>query len=162
MNSIAQVQSGLGLGLLRSINDNPELFLGGEVYVKNQVTESFRVGATLGFYTKSSLNLVGTKLRLSVIPISIGGEYLFLKKKFRPYIGINAGLHGQMFTYNNESGTNFNPELTPLVGVEYSINDQIGINLNNKYSFVFYRNETTDGPDFFSLVSLNLGAFYRF
>lgn len=157
----SQTQVGLGLGILKSSQQGTVSFLGGELYAKRNISDAIRMEVNFGFYTYSETTS-GQKNRVSGLPISIGGEYLFLKDKFRPHLGISGGLMGALVSNSFGSGSDFRPFLSPKVGVDYHLSDNIGINANFKYNFVFYRDESTSGPDFVSTISPNIGVFYLF
>ena len=127
-----------------------------------QRSDAVRMGVTVGFYTRSGINIAGNKERFNALPIIASGEFVFLKNNFRPFIGFGAGLMGSMFT--NLFGFQFNlqPVVTPQVGLDYHLNEKFGVNVNFKYHIIFYRDESTSGPDFFSMMSPNVGVYYRF
>ena len=161
-SSFSQTILGGGLGILNSTKKNTSSFLGGEIYVKREVTEAVRMGVSIGFYNNTEVSN-GYTFRTNSIPISIGGEYLFLKDKFRPYIGMNAGLLG--FTNNSPiwgNSSRFQLAITPLIGAEYTFNEQLGLNFNFKYILTFYDNTSTTSSGFPSWVSPNLGVVYHF
>lgn len=162
IGSYSQTQLGLSFGVLSSIQENARVHYGGEVYAKLEGTENFRVGVSLGAYQSVVTTIIGEKVHFIILPIGANAEYVFLKEKFRPIIGISAGLQGNMTSTENGTGTFFQPFIAPVAGAEYRINENIGININVKYSFVFNRDESTPEIDFYSLISPNIGVFYKF
>ena len=161
MNSIAQTLLGAGLGVLIPTQENKGLYYGGEIYTKREVTDAVRMGVSIGFYNNTEV-VYGYTFRTNRIPISVGGEYVFLKNDFRPYIGMNAGLLG---TTNNSpiwgNTSRFQLAITPLIGADYAFNEHFGLNLNIKYIVTFYDNTTPTGSSFPTWFSPNLGVVYH-
>lgn len=161
-NSMAQISLGAGLGLLKSTEDNSESLFGGELYFKYDLTDAFRAGVNLGYYQTSD-KIAGTKFTSSLVPVSVSGEYLFLDDKFRPYVGVHLGVLRAGFKAGNSSNSNSTSyfSLAPVAGAEYTISDQLGINVNIKYGFAFYKNDFTGDIENFSTFSPNIGVFYK-
>jgi outer membrane protein W len=160
-SSMAQMSVGLGGGLLKSTEENAEGLFGGEVNFKYDVTDQIRAGVNLGFYQKTE-ELLGLKYGSSTAPISVLGEYSFLEGKFRPYLGLHLGAMriGAKVGNSKTSETYFS--LAPVVGADYQVTDNIGVNFNFKYGFAFYKNEILDEVENFSTTSPNIGVFYKF
>lgn len=161
IQATAQVSGGLGGGLLRSTEDNAESMLGFELYVKYDVTDAFRAGINFGYYQKTD-EVFGVTFRSSLVPISITGEYVFLENNFRPYVGLQLGVLQAGFKSGNTKTSDSYFAFAPVVGADYHINDQIGLNFNFKYGFAFYKNDLTDELDNFKTISPNIGIFYKF
>lgn len=160
-NSIAQMSIGLDGGLLKSTEDNAESLLGGELTFKYDVTDVFRVGANLGYYQTSD-EVLSIKFTSSLVPVSISGEYLFLEEKFRPYAGLHLGLLKVGAKVGDSKTSDSYFSLAPVIGVDYEVSDQLGINFNFKYGFAFYKNDFTDEMESFSTISPNIGVYYKF
>lgn len=158
--SLSQFSVGLGVGVLKSTEDNSDVLFGGELAGKYDFSESFRVGLNLGWY-QTTEEFFGTKFKSSLAPISISGEYLFLEEKFRPYVGVHLGLLRVGFKSGNSSNSDSYFSLAPVAGIEYQVSDNIGINANFKYGFAFYKNDFTDEIDNYSTISPNLGITYH-
>ncbi|MCJ8290582.1 MAG: outer membrane beta-barrel protein [Crocinitomicaceae bacterium] len=159
-NSMAQMSIGLGGGLLKSTEDNAESLLGGELTFKYGVTDEIRVGANLGYY-QTSEEILSTKFTSSLVPISVSGEYMFLEDKFRPYVGLHLGLLKAGFKVGDSKASDSYFSLAPVIGVDYEVSDQLGINFNFKYGFAFYKNDFTDEMESFSTISPNIGVYYK-
>ena len=157
----AQTQVGLDGGILKSTQENARLFYGAEVMVKREVSEAVRGNVNLGIYQYTNV-VVGSKVRSYAVPVSVGLDYSFLSNDVRPYLGVNAGLMIRTVNQLFGSASTFNPSISPVAGVDYQLNDHFGLNLNFKYSFVFYRDESTPAPDFISWMNPNAGVFYTF
>lgn len=156
----AQIAIGLGGGILKSTEDNTDALLGGELYVKYDVTDQIRAGINFGYYSETD-KIGETKFVSSLVPISIAGEYVFLEDKFRPYIGVHLGLLRAGFKAGSTNVSDAYFSLAPVAGVDYQLTDNIGLNLNFKYGFAFYKNDFTDEIDNFSTISPNIGVFYK-
>lgn len=159
-SSMSQISVGINGGIVKSTEENSESLLGGELVVKYDVREQIRAGVNLGFYQKSD-EVFGVKYATNFMPISISGEYLFLESDFRPYVGLHIGGLRSGVKVGNSSSSEFYFALSPVVGADYQINENIGINLNFKYGFAFYNNDLTDELDNFSTISPNIGVFYK-
>jgi outer membrane protein W len=159
-NSSAQISLGVGGGMLKSTEDNSEAVFGGEIYFKYEVTDAIRAGVNLGFY-QTSEELFGVKVKSSLAPISVLGEYLFLDGDFRPYVGLHVGILRAASKVGSNGNSNSYFSLAPVLGAEYAINDQLGVNFNFKYGVAFYKNDFTDEVENFSSFSPNIGVFYK-
>lgn len=159
--STAQVSAGVGLGILKSTEDNSNAEFGGEIYVKYELTDNFRAGVNLAFYQRTE-EFFGSKIRYSSAPISVSGEYSFLDDKFRPYLGMHLGLFRSGIKSGNTSASNSYFSLAPVLGIDYELTDNVGLNVNFKYGFVFFNNDFTGKTDNFSTISPNIGVTYRF
>ncbi len=160
LNSTAQISVGINGGLIKSTEDNAESLFGGELSLKYDVSDQVRAGLNLGFYQKTD-ELVGVKYGSSLLPISISGEYLFLEDKFRPYGGLHIGVMRAGVKIGNSKSSESYFSLAPVVGVDYQVTDNIGVNFNFKYGFAFYKNDFTDELENFSTISPNIGLFYK-
>jgi outer membrane protein W len=159
--SAAQMGAGLNLGIIKPTDGNSEALFGGELNFKYTISENLRAGVNLGFYQKSN-TAAGIKSSNSAIPFSVFGEYIFLDSDFKPY----AGLHlGGLRTGGKSGNLSYNTSyfaLTPTVGADYMVTDQLGVNFNIKYGVNFFRNAFTDELDNFSTISPNIGVFFNF
>lgn len=158
--SVAQIAVGVNLGINKSTEENSEALFGGELNVKYDFTDNVRGGANLGFYQKSD-EVFGVKFRSSLVPFSVFGEYLFLEDGFRPYVGLHLGALRAGFKSGNTNSSQSYFSLTPTVGADYMVTDQIGINANIKFGVAFYKNDFTDELDNFSTFSPNVGVFFK-
>ena len=160
-NSMAQMSVGLGGGLLKSTEENAEGLFGGELNFKYDVNDNIRAGVNLGFYQKTE-EVLGLKYGSSTMPISVLVEYLFLDGKFRPYAGLHLGAMRIGAKVGNSSSSETYFALAPVLGADYEVTDNIGVNFNFKYGVAFYKNELLDELENFSTFSPNIGVFYRF
>lgn len=157
---LAQLSIGAGVGLLKTTEENSEAHFGGELALKYDLSDAFRIGVNLGFY-QDAQEVFGTKFKSSLAPISVLGEYQFLDGKFKPYAGLHLGLMRAGYKVGNSSDSESYFSIAPVLGAGYEVTDNIGINLNFKYAISFYKNDFTDEIDNFSSISPNLGVFYR-
>ncbi|NVK66406.1 MAG: porin family protein [Flavobacteriales bacterium] len=158
--SMAQVAAGINLGINKSTQDNSEALFGGELNFKYSFSDNVRAGANLGFYQKSD-KASGITVSSNVLPFSVFGEYLFLEDDFKPYAGIHLGALQTTSKLGNFSASETYFSLTPTVGADYMVSDQLGINFNIKYGVAFYKN-IVDETESFSTISPNLGVFFMF
>ncbi|MFK7786863.1 MAG: hypothetical protein AB8B56_17210 [Crocinitomicaceae bacterium] len=155
----SQSQFGAGFGLLKSTQDNSQSHYGFEIFGKREVTEKVRGVIDLGFYTNTE-TFSGVVERVDIIPICVGLDYSFLQNKIQPFVGVNAGLMMALISNSFGSGSVFRPVIAPLAGVDYQFGEHFGMNINFKFDFVFYRDESTTGPDFNTLINPNIGVIY--
>jgi outer membrane protein W len=157
--SSAQLAVGLNGGLMKSTEDGSEAHFGGEFTFEKKITTNIQAGVNVGFYQNSE-EVLGVKFKSNLMPFSVFGEYLFLDGSFRPYVGLHLGALRAVAKADNTSSSNTYFSLTPAVGADYMVADQVGINVNFKYGVAFYKNDFTDELDNFSTFSPNIGVFY--
>lgn len=161
LNASAQMSVGLGGGLLSSTEEGAEANFGGEFYGKFELTNAFRIGANIGFYQKS-YDILGTKLRTNFLPISALAEYVFMEDKIRPYAGLHIGVTSVGASISGgESSSEAYFSTAPVAGLDLGLTDELSLNINVKYGFVFYDNELTEGNDNFQYFSPNIGVSYK-
>jgi outer membrane protein W len=163
--STAQMSFGAGLGIIRPTTNGAKAYFGGELTAKYDITEQFRAGVNLGYYQRSDKS--GTvKVSSSLAPVSVSGEYLFVEetKSFRPYAGLHLGLLRDGYKVSNGGTnklTNSFFSLAPVLGFDYGLGGNVGLNFNFKYGVSFYRNTFTNKTESFSMISPNIGITYR-
>jgi outer membrane protein W len=142
--------------------DIEETFLGANLALKYDLTDDMRAGLSLGWYNYSEGDS-DFKVGISYMPISALYEYRFLNGAFRPYAGINAGLYMTSvrvsFLGESDSDSVADFGFAPVIGADYAISDNFGINFNAKYHFIL------DGGDEYentTAIAINLGVTYSF
>ncbi len=160
-NAYSQISIGAGVGILNQIIEDVETdaHFGGEIYAKFEVSDAFRVGASLGFYNKTT-DVFGFKVSTKFIPVSVSGEYLFLDGNLRPYVGVHLGTMLVASRVDSEEDSEGYFNVSPVAGIEFNINDNLGLNLNVKYGVTFLENGFGEN-DTFTTLSPNVGFFYR-
>lgn len=163
--STAQFTIGVDAGFVKHANF--ESYLGAGISSKYFVSDDLRVGINAGFYQAPSFEISSPDPQQNrivssrIIPVSITTEYLFLKNRFRPYLGAHVGL----LQLNNSVDKMLFPQsclnLAPVLGVEYQITQRLGINANVKYNLAFYKDDFRNEIERFSTVNANVGVFYK-
>ncbi|TAE29342.1 MAG: hypothetical protein EAZ92_06520 [Candidatus Kapaibacterium sp.] len=79
----------------------------------------------------------------TLVPLSLCFQYLLLPPPFRPYYGLEAGLAWYRYQfYNGERPTerlnNTSLVVTPNAGVKIELFDQLDLEINVRYQFVFH------------------------
>ena len=157
----AQISATLNAGTLFLSDTDGEAFIGFNFEGKYDLNQNMRAGLALGLYNYSEdFDEGGDDLSvgLNIIPISASFEYKILTDNFRPYAGINVGLNrssasvkvlGDKVTVSDNFFS-----FAPVVGAEYMISDNFGINLNAKYHYIFVEDNADNG----TAIAVNLGV----
>tara|TARA_B100001059_G_C17603520_1_gene460796 strand:- start:253 stop:786 length:534 start_codon:yes stop_codon:yes gene_type:complete len=157
-----QISATLNGGTLLVSDWDEGAFLGFNLEGKYDINENMRAGIALGFYNWSESEN-GFKFGLNIIPVSASFEYKILTGDFRPYAGINLGLNrtSSYFKIDGESDRDAENDLSfaPVVGAEYWISDNLGINFNAKYHYILNGDGNVDN---LTAIALNLGVVYAF
>jgi hypothetical protein len=72
--------------------------------------------------------------------IDVGVDYLFLRRDFRPFIGIGAG--GRYIDRKGNFGDNFGPVITAHAGITLDLTENVAVRIRMPYHVVF--NESLD------------------
>lgn len=159
-----QLSATLNGGTLLLSDWDEEAFLGFNLEGKYDINENMRAGIALGFYNWSE-GEDGFKLGLNIIPVAASFEYKVLTGNFRPYAGINLGLNrtSVYVKFDGESEREAENDLSfaPVVGAEYWISDNLGINFNAKYHYILNGDADME-IDNLTAFALNLGIVYSF
>ena len=153
MGSNAQKQVGGGLGMLRlSLGSGTDAtnLLGLHAFGKYNVNDNVRIGANLGYYSKSE-----DGLSFFSMPISGLVEYTKNSGKLTPYGGIEVGLNSMGFRYKGESESEGFLFFAPVAGIEFELTKQLNGLVNAKYNYIMTEGEATTG------IGFNVGVAYN-
>lgn len=149
----AQVSAGVNLGVFKSFTEGSEAQFGFNLSGKYAINEKIRVGANFG-YAYKTYDVLGIKLRAFVMPITGLFEYSFNDNAFSPYAGADVGLYRFGLTSNGKTLAEGYFGFAPVVGFNYEISDNVLLNSNFKYHYVFTEGKST------SAIGFNAGIFY--
>ncbi|MFK7786864.1 MAG: outer membrane beta-barrel protein [Crocinitomicaceae bacterium] len=164
--SSAQLSVGLDAGIVKRSLFQP--YYGGELSVNYSVSDIVRIGVHSGFYHQQSNSITnistGETFRTSskLIPVSLSSEFVLPLGKFKPYLGAHVGMLREVFGIGDFKGSTTYFNLSPVVGLDYQISSNIGLNANFKYGLAFGENQFDHGREPFETFSPNLGVRYTF
>ena len=158
----AQISATLNGGTLFLSDLDDEVFIGFNLEGKYDINENMRAGLAFGLYNYSDGD-DDIKVGVNIIPISASFEYKILSDAFRPYAGINVGLNrtSAVIKFGGESerdGENYF-SFAPVVGAEYMISNNFGINLNAKYHYILSGDDNIDNA---TAIAVNFGVVLAF
>lgn len=153
--SNAQVIGGVHLGSYKSFNDNADALFGFGVSGKFEISEKLRVGGSFSYYSKS-YDVLGMKFKTSVTPFVGLLEYSFTDGSFSPYAGMDLGLYTFGVNGAGQKVTDGYLGIAPAAGFNFSFSDQVMLNFNLKYHYIF--SDFDDATAF----GVNAGVGYRF
>ena len=113
----------------------------------------------LGVYRGQS-NSGGAATNLSLLPISLLSEILFLEGKFQPFVGAQIGVLHTNFQSGDALIRNTYLSIAPIAGVQYQFAQDFGFTFSGKHPFSFFKNEFTQRIDAFPSFSFSAGFFY--
>ena len=154
LSAKAQNQAGAIIGLMSTnfIDDSETTNLIGFAAIgKHNLNKNVRVGANIGYYSKSE-----SGLSLFSMPIMGLVEYQHNMDKLTPFGGVEVGINriglslGAFGTYASN-----NLAIAPVVGVEYSLNNQLNALVNAKYNYIMTEGSSTTG------IGFNVGVTYN-
>ncbi len=140
----AQFSVSLGGGMMKW--EDIDAQLGPQLGINYQI-ENIRIGANLGYYTKSE-DFFGTKLSIISFPIALSGEYAFSD---------NFGIF--RFGFGGDGEREFGDaalNLAPKAGFNFSFSDDWAINAHGKYHVIMSDGESSNA------ISFNLGIVKSF
>ena len=153
IGSNAQKQIGGGLGMMRFnnlISDNSTNMLGLHAFGKLNMNDNIRLGANLGYYSKSE-----DGASIFSMPISGLVEYTHNAGKVTPFGGLEVGLNSLGLRYKGESESEGYLFLAPVVGLEFELTKQLNGLVNAKYNYIMTEIEAT------TAIGFNLGVAYN-
>lgn len=154
-NANAQMSAGVNVGMLKSFEDDSDAMLGFSVSGKYAISEKIRIGANLGYYSKS-YEFFGVKLKAFTMPITGLFEYSLSDNSFSPYVGADAGIYSLGVSGGSTSSSEAYLGFAPVVGLNYKISDQLHVNANAKYHVVMSDGESS------TFFGINAGVCYVF
>ena len=153
-SSFAQVSVSAGTGMFKGEDADGQIGL--QMAVNYNVSDKIRIGASLGYYSKSYTD-GGDKLSVLSMPLALSGEYSFSTEKVSPYVGLEFGIlrpgfKGDGTTVWGDSWLN----VAPKAGLNIGLSDSFGLNVHAKYHYLKWEDYNTSG------ISLNLGVVKTF
>ena len=163
--SLISAQSKLGVGInggyLSSTGDLGDVFnkgFGGTASLTYNLNNNLQFSATTGYlgftfnndYFNQQLQDVGYNFTvnldatMNIIPLMVGGKYFFTESQFKPYVGLDLGLHIMTITVPTSTITSNGASTTKSTetkagyalgaGFQYSFTDQIALDINAKFN----------------------------
>lgn len=153
----AQSAVGINLGMYKPSADGSDAQLGAQLSFKHSISDQIRIGANIGYYSKSSNEILGIKYSYSTMPITGLFEYAFSDGDLAPYAGADLGIYRFGSKISGGSGSsNSNIGFAPVAGANYTLSDNLALNVNFKYHVIFFDGGNT------SAIGLNAGAIISF
>ncbi|MCH2198182.1 MAG: porin family protein [Flavobacteriales bacterium] len=154
-NLTAQISVTGNLGMQQLVGENidSDPLFGFGLEGKYDIDESLRVGLGFGSYSTKD-EFLGIEFRSFVRPLYVLGEYTFMEGPFSPYAGLNLGLYTFGAKVEDERNSDSYFGVAPLVGANYFVTDNIGINANARFTVVFGEDDTAN------LLGIGIGATY--
>ena len=153
LSAKAQNQAGAIIGLMSAnfIDDSETTNLIGFAAIgKHNLNKNVRVGANIGYYSKSE-----SGLSLFSMPIMGLVEYQHNMDKLTPFGGVEVGINRIGLSGGGETYATNNLAIAPVVGVEYSLNNQLNALVNAKYNYIMTEGSSTTG------IGFNVGVTYN-
>jgi hypothetical protein len=134
--------------------------------VRYRTTEHTNLGLNIGFYSNATEAEVNGQpvTRLSYLPITAALDYMLLSGEIRPYGSLNLGYAPLWITNNGAGGgTETNGELTGGIdlGVEFSLNNRLAIDLFARYQLINTNDNTTGGGRNLNVLAPQAGLVYE-
>ena len=181
-----QFKVGVNVGAQLPMNSNfknmYKIGFGGEVNAKYMVNKNIGVGLGVGYYTfdtkdeylsllkdayedEYEVDIDKMKDNFSIIPIVGKFSYAFGQNAFKPYVGVDLGLYmlRESMSVEKDGKSNSGSDslnkfgFTPVIGFEYTLTNNLGLDVNAKYHEIF-----TDGSNGISSLGVNVGIVYSF
>ncbi len=153
--SNAQISAGLNLGLFKPTAEGSDAHLGFSLSGRYDINEKIRTGVNFGYYSKT-YDFMGDELTSFIMPITGSIEYSFTDNDFSPYFGADLGIYRIGISGDGASLSTSNFGMASILGANYSITDNFGVNANVKYHYIFTEVEST------SAFGVNAGVFFKF
>jgi outer membrane protein W len=158
--AFGQMSIGGGLGLLTPMGQNSgSNQFGLNLMGRYEINDDLYMGVNIGYYQKSNNQTVlGTTFKSSVfsLPVSLTGQYLFLRDDFRPYISADLGLFTMGARFNGASSSASYLSIAPGTGARYALNKELSLDFSVRYNILFISNNTT------GILATNIGLLYAF
>ena len=151
----AQFNAGVNLGMFHPLEEGAKTQLGFNVSGKYSFSEKMRLGANIGYYSKSQTEF-GTKISSFSMPITALVEYKFTSGDLSPYIGADIGSYRLGAKSDNLTVSENYFGIAPVFGVDYSLSEKLLLNGNMKLHYILSEGEST------SVFGLNVGVAYKF
>lgn len=152
------IKAGYSMGILTNDVPNKAKVAPGFQIGINWISENTRLDIVVEpWFPKDSV-------QMSMIPITLGYDYVFRDAVLRPFIGVNFGVYAErnaVEEYGNEL-VRGNPHFgfSPKVGIDYEITYNLYLDVTAKYHFLFaLGTEKVKNPQYFGLSA---GLTYRF
>lgn len=159
----AQLSVGVNLGLVKP--EGKIFFFGGELSGHFSITDNFRVGLSAGYHKNIPSWMadketgVVQKVWSTAKPFTLSGEYFFLKKKVRPYVGLRAGVLVLGNRYSNYRMNRFYTYVSPVLGLEYKLTRKMSASLTLKYGVALSKN---NDPNRLKTFTAGIGVVRHF
>lgn len=150
--------------------------IGAGIEVKKIVNDYLSVGVGTGINQLSYENVLVNRVErpaegfsdnatLRIIPITLGADVFFTDAKVRPFLDMDFGVGLVQISGDNlpERDMKINPFLSPGLGIEYTLADDLRIMGVVKQNVVIYNYD--DRPKYnetFTTIGINLGLSYKF
>ncbi|MDQ6482483.1 OmpW family outer membrane protein [Dyadobacter sp. LHD-138] len=142
----AQLSLGLQGGVAKSDLSDSKTIAGGGVNLRVFASPNFAIGVAGKIYTDGTdYRVAGQTLSYNgtLIPVTGTLDYFFLTGAIRPYLGGDAGVYLSKYDakFNGEkiaaskNHTNFGA--APRIGVVFALSDNIGLQVEGIYHFIF-------------------------
>jgi outer membrane protein W len=140
--------------------------------INKHVDDYLRVSLGAGYYMVpfKSLNIDGVQkevsnVNLTLIPVTLGGQFFFGGIKWKPYISLDLGyvLTIQDKSAFTKAANRNNFIIAPALGINYMLSDDFALNLGVKNNVIIYQfRDIEDSNEAFQLLALELGINYKF
>lgn len=103
---------------------------------KYMLSENFAVGVSISWYSFG--NNASSVYKWNITPFLLSAEYLFPQSSgLAPYVGVGLGPYRVATRIDRFSVASNDFGIAPIVGMLYPLNEQIDINANLKFNFMF-------------------------
>jgi hypothetical protein len=145
---------------------------GANLKLNKHVDDYLRINIGAGYYSVpfKSLNIGGVQtdvsdVSLTVIPVTLGGQFLFGGLKWKPYISLDVGyvltMQGEWKDIKATNRNNF--MVAPAFGFHYQLSDDFALNVSARNNVIIYQfRDIKDSNEAFQLLAVELGFNYKF
>ena len=176
----AQIKVGINGGVqlpMGKFSDYSKTGFGGGISGKYMLNPNMGVGLNVGFYSFDGKELgdgvlLSSKLKSTIIPITANYTYYFGEGTLKPYVGVDLGL-SMVKAKSTVSALGFSSSsdstvtkfcFAPVVGAEYSLNENLALDLNVKYNCILDGaadiKSTESKTAMATTLGINLGLVY--
>jgi outer membrane protein W len=165
----ASAQGNLGIsgGVLFPTEDGVKTGFGGTVSGEYLISPNIGLGVNVGYYIFGNVDVIMVDESVTIgsvtpylIPTFLTGKYYFLTENIKPYAGVDIGLYTEGVRATTAGITVSVSKsffgLAPVAGVQLKLSDVMALDINAKYTSLFYKGESTGYPGF------NVGLVYSF